>query len=523
MINSYNPDVLNTLANLSNDEVFTPVELANKILDMLPKTLWKNKNAKFLDPATKTGVFLREITKRLLKGLEEDFPVLQDRLDHILKNQVYGIAVTELTASLSARTLYCSKKANGKYSVTKIFKNETGNIIYEKINHSWNKGKCIYCQTSEKEYSRDSNKESYAYKFIHLSGAEEFSKMRFDVIIGNPPYQLADGGGTGDSAKPIYNLFFENAKKLNPKFIVFIMPSRWMKGGKGLDSFRAKNINDKRFKVIHDYENAKECFPGINLDGGVNYFLWESNYSGEVDYHFHSFDGNEFVTKRYLKEAFSDTVIRDPRQLSIIKKVNEKKFRKFSEIVSFRNPYGIGSDFFNRPENYGLKKVPEIKFNNSLLIYGIKGKKGGSKRVTGFLDKNLIKKNLNSINKYKLFFSKAYMTNSTIPPRIILGVPGSISTETFLEIGPFNSKEEQEQILDYIRTKFFRAILFFFRHSLNISKESFSQIPLLDKDFEYNDKKLYDLFDLDTKEIDYIESSIKEYNNSVDIEDYDDE
>jgi hypothetical protein len=300
------------------------------------------------------------------------------------------------------------------------------------------------------------------------------------------------------------------------------MPSRWMKGGKGLDTFRSKFIIDKRFKVIHDFENAKECFPGINLDGGVNYFLWENNYKGKIEYHFHSFDGKEIITNRYLKEEYSETVIRDPRQLSIIEKVNSFNYKKFSEIVSTRNPYGIGSDLFNRPEAYGIDKIPDKKFKDSLLIYGIKGKKGGANRVTGYIDKALIKKNLESISKFKLFFSKAYMTNSTVPPKIIMGEPSSVCTETFLEIGPFDSVNEQQQVLNYIGTKFFRAILFFFRHSLNISKDSFSHIPLLKYDFDFKDDKLYKMFNFDSKEIEYIETTVKDFNNSTIVKDSED-
>ncbi len=515
---AHTPDVLSCLANLSNDEVFTPPDVVNKMLDLLPQELFEDPGTTFLDPACKTGVFLREIAKRLIKGLEGKIPDLQKRVDHIMHKQLFGIAITELTSLLSRRSLYCSKYPNFKYSVS-LFDNAEGNIRFRKVEHTWVNGKCKFCGANKKEYNRGEKKESYAYEYIHTNNTEKIFNMKFDVIISNPPYQLSDGGGTGDSARPIYQLFIEKALALKPKYVTMIVPSRWMKGGKGLTQFRQKMMNQTSIKYIKDFEDAKECFSGIHLDGGVCYFMLDSTYNGPVEYWYKPIGQEAFKSIRFLKNNASETIVRDYRQISIIEKAKIEGEEKFSKIVSYRNPYGLHADLFNAPEKYPEISVSRNSIESGIKVYGVKGIKGGAKRISGYIPISILKLKDSSIGKYKLFFSKAYMTTSTVPPEIILGVPNEACTETFLQIGGFDLLEYAKNCLNYIKTKFFRALLFYNRHSLNISKESFALIPMQDftekSDIDWSlpipeiDKQLYEKYGLSQEEIDFIESMIK--------------
>lgn len=493
---NYNPDVLNCLANLSNDEVFTPPELANKMLDLLPQELFQNPNTTFLDPFTKSGVFLREIVKRLDVGLADKIPDRQQRIDHILHKQVFGIAITELTSLLARRSVYCSKDASGKYCISK-FPTASGNILYKNIKHSWVNGKCKYCGASQAVYDRGSEAEQYAYMFIHTDNPKQFfPNMKFDVIVGNPPYQM-NTGSSSSQATPLYNLFISQAKKLQPKFIVMISPSRWFAGGMGLDSFREDMLNDDRIKYIVDYSNAKDCFPNISIGGGVNYFLWSLDYHGDCLYtNIHN--SNVSTSRRRLNEF--PVFVRYNMAIGVIHKILKLKEKCLSEIVSSLSPFGIGS----------AERGHDVITTSDIVLWSSKGK--------GYVERSKIVTGSENLRYYHVMMSKVTAEHANEPSkdgtfkvisRIQTIGPNEACTFSYFIIGNFETEEESKNLYSYLSTRVVRFLLLQAISSINISKEKFSFVPLQDFSHPWTDEMLYKKYGLTEEEIAFIESMIR--------------
>ncbi len=491
----YNPDVLSCIANLSNDEVFTPPVIADKMLDMLPQELFSDPNATFLDPACKSGVFLREIAKRLLKGLEKKIPNLQERTNHIFKKQLFGIAITELTSHLSRRSVYCSKTANGNYSVVD-FDTVDGNIRFKSIEHVWYKGKCKFCGASKEMYNRGDELESHAYEFIHVVKPEEIFNMKFDVIVSNPPYQL-DDGGNGKSAKPIYQHFVTQAKKLLPRHMVMIIPSRWFTGGKGLDEFRAEMLSDKRIRKLVDYENFKDVFPGVDLAGGACYFLWNRDNEGMCEVSDYK-DGGFITATRYLDKF--GVLIRQNLAVGIVDKVMALNKRYLDERVSSRKPFGLPTNY--EPHSKG---VPCWFLQRIGLKYA---------RTADITDAN------GYLRKWKLLAPKSPIAGQTDFSKPVafyydgntrIARPGECCTETYIVLGAFDTKEEVLSFKSYIFTKVVRFLLLQTVVSQDVTKKNFCFVP----DFPryngvYTDKRLCERWGLTSEEYEYIKSRIGE-------------
>ena len=491
----YNPDVLTCLANLSNDEVFTPPEVANRMLDMLPEELWHDSSATFLDPACKSGVFLREIAKRLIEGLKEEIPDLQERIDHIFHKQLYGIAITELTSLLSRRSVYCSKYPNSKYSIT-LFEDTSGNIRYKRIPHRWQNGKCLFCGASKSEYERGDELETHAYEWIHTIKPEEIFKMKFDVIISNPPYQLSDGGN-GKSAKPIYQLFVEQAKKLRPRYMTMIIPSRWFSGGKGLDDFRKTMLSDRHIRKLVDYENFKDVFPGVDLAGGASYFLWDRDNMGICEVV--NFNQNiPTCVNRYLDEY--EIFIRQNLAVEIVRKVQENATEKrtLSDRVSSRKPFGLPTNYTPCASGVPCWFIQKIglKFANLRDVDNSKG----------------------YLHKWKLLVPKAPIAGQTDFSKPVgfyydgntrIAKPGECCTESWIVAGAFDTEEEVLAYKSYIFTKIVRFLLLQTVVSQDVTKKNFCFIPDLETyQGQYTDKMLCKMWGISEKEWSYIDSRI---------------
>ncbi len=518
-----NPDVLTCIANLSNDEVFTPPEFANLMLDAVATAwaedngganLWADSSVRFLDPFTKSGVYLREITSRLVSGLAGEIPDLQQRVDHILTQQVFGIAITELTSLLARRSVYCSKHAQGEHSVARSFEDDQGNIWFERTEHTWVDGRCKYCGASKKTLSRGGDLETHAYALIHADDVKACvaglfgGDMQFDVIIGNPPYQL-DDGGYGTSAAPIYQLFVEQAKALEPRYLSMVIPARWFAGGKGLDEFRESMLTDDRLRSIDDFLSAADVFPGVGLKGGVCYFLWDRDNPGPCTVSTHFKDWPVSTATRPLLEKGADVFIRFNEGLSILKKVLSIESgqsdslllpdeRRFDRLVSSSKPFGLRTFFQGKA----------TRSADDVVVYQNGGK--------GFIARDSIQTGTELIDKWKVYVGAAAPgtgNRDTYPHRILstpfVGEPGTISSETYLCIGPFDSRVEAESALSYLTCRLTRLLILLHKPSQHTTRKVYTFVPSQEWNRLWTDEDLYAKYDISESEIEFIEKLVR--------------
>jgi hypothetical protein len=533
-----NPDVLTCIANLSNDEVFTPPEFANRMLDTLEtvwaeshdgSSIWADPAVTFLDPFTKSGVFLREITSRLTDGLATKIPDLRERVDHILTKQVFGIAITQLTAMLARRSLYCSKWANGEHSIAKSFANEDGNIWFERTEHIWanrtkdrqvdpisgdeitvellGTGRCEFCGANEAEYSRGEELESHAYAFIHTTDIEARvaqlfgADMHFDVIIGNPPYQLSDGG-FGTSAAPIYQLFVENALDLDPRYAVFVTPSRWFAGGKGLDDYRQRMLGDHRMRCVVDYPKLYEAFPSVKIRGGISYFLWERDYDGPCTVQT-IWDGKPMgePVSRYL-DSF-DVLVRRNEAVPILEKVRARQEPTLDARVSSRKPFGLATNFKGRPSKAGLRQPVQLFANQRV----------------DWIERDDLPANDGWVDEWKVLMTRVQGTSAAIETKFlskpIIAGPGTACTETYLVAGHFKSEAEATAYAMYLRTRLVRFLVSLRKPTQDAAKGVYGFVPDLPLTEGWTDAKLYDHYGLSPGEIAFIESQVAEHDDKA--------
>ena len=504
MNETHNPDVLSCLANLSNDEVFTPPSVVNQMLDMLPEELFRSSKTTFLDIGCKSGVFLREITKRLIAGLADEMPDLQNRVDHILHKQVFGIATTELTSLVSRRTLYCSKYPNCRYSTSR-FETVEGNIRFRNIPHTFVNGRCKWCGASEDQFGEAKRKglETHAYEFIHTDHPKEIFKMKFDVIVGNPPYQLNVGVEKENYAIPMYHRFVSQAKKLGPRFLTMIIPARWYAGGRGLDGFRDEMLSDNRLRVIHDFPESEDCFPGVEIQAGVCYFLWKRDSPGECEVFTHMNDSVCEPMERPLLEKGCNTFIRYNRSVSILRKVQSRTERSFSEMVSPQTPFGLVTSYKGSPK----------RVNKSDIKMYISGNEKEFKGGCAFAPLSKVTKGAEMIPWHKVYIGEAYGGGMAFPHSILskpfYGEPNTICNQSYLVLGPFAKQQVCENVISYIKTKFFRFMVLQKKNAQHAMRGVYQFVPMQDFSKPWTDAELYAKYKLTKDEIAFIESMIK--------------
>ena len=462
-------DIFDYIPPQETNQIFTPKKIVAEIVDMLYENhpeLFVNPKTVFCDLYVKSGLFLTEVAKRLYIGLEKQIPNKDKRIRHILENQIYGYAPTEILYKISTNFIGSSKNICQKDTIP-------------------------FCKNGTLQKELD---------------------MKFDVIIGNPPYQ--ENIRDDDGSIPIYHLFFLNAQSFS-QYQLMIMPAKWTRGGRGLDKFRKNVINDECIEKIVDFPDDKEIFPNNNNDGGIIIMLRNQEYAGDVEYTIQNGKSKQ-TTKRKLDPLNLGYVIREQIDISIVKKVKQTKM--FSDIVFAINPYGVNSNVFNTKVKY----VHDEYRDGDYKLYGGEGYKGGTKRVIGYISPKEYKleKGINEVGKFKLFFSKTYSTNSSIPPEIIIAKPMEICTEMYLQIGSFNNLQNTQNCLKYLKTKFFRQLLQIRRYGMHFTQATFNSIPLQDftsksdidwsKPIKQIDKQLYDKYALSKDEQAWIEGKIKE-------------
>ncbi len=491
------PDVLECLANLSSDEVFTPPRIANEMLDLLPPEVWTDPTLRWLDPGCKSGVFLRETARRLMDGLVEAIPDPDVRRRHIFTEMLHGYAITELTAMISRRTLYYTKDATSEDHAVVAMPTPDGNIWFERGQHTFLAGACSVCGAGE-SLERGPTQENYAYAFIH--GRADAGAMKFDVVIGNPPYHL--DGGNGARPTQIYHLFVEAALRMEPRYVSMIIPSRWTAMGRELSGFRSAMLGGGGLREFVGYPNSAECFPDVDIKGGVCYFLWDANHSGKPCGIVEVAGGKaSHRVERALGEF--DIFVRSNESASILRKVASRTEATLDMVVQSRVPFGLDTNFKGY---HSKKRQGDIK----LFAKG----SGDGKPSAVWLNRKHVSARQHLIDRFKVLTPKAADGSGAYPIQVLapafVAEPGSACTDTYLVVGDFASRAEAENLRAFLSTRFCRFLVSLRKITQDLNRGGFSFVPQLDMTVRWTDQMLYQRYGLTQDEIDFIESRIKE-------------
>lgn len=326
--------------------------------------------------------------------------------------------------------------------------------------------------------------------------------MKFDVVVGNPPYQIEDGG-QGRSASPIYQLFVNQAFRLKPRYVAMIIPSRWFAGGKGLDEFRKQMLNSTNFRNLVDYPNAAEMFPGVDISGGICYFLWDEKFEGRCEVKTFQDGDITSTSSRYLGEH-GEVFVRFNDALPILDKIKSKTSIYMDTQVSSSKPFGFRTFFNDFTQKKSAKNVQIMTKDGVFEIL-----------------RNQLTVNEQWLDKYKVTVAKAYGERGSYPylitskPRIL--PPNMVCTETYQVCGVYDTLEEAENFADYIRTRFFRFLVGLLKNTQDLSKSKFQFVPVLDMKDKWTDEKLFKTFGITQKEQDFISSLIREMPKAEDL------
>lgn len=503
------PDILDVIAALSSDAVPTPPLLARALLDLLPADVWSNPDYRWLDPATKSGSILREAARRLMVGLADWEPDPTKRAEHILRNMLFGSAITQVHGEMTRRSVYLSRDATSDYSAIH-FDTADGNLPFIAGEHDYPVGKkgqasgpCRVCG-AQVGLERGNSRENYAYAFIHGAyPTKEMKTMEFDVVVGNPPYQL-EAAGHGAQASTLYHHFVENALALEPKYVAMIVPSRWFAGGFGLDEFRAKMIADRRLRVIVDNPKIFDCFPGVKIRGGVNYFLWDRDYNGDCEFSTR-IDGQMVSTMTRDLRGGDGVLVRDNRAVSIVERVRPYfEQAALDKVCGVMKPFGVQM-MTNFPGSVAapFKGAVPLIYNNKV----------------GYSRLDQIERNHAWIDRWKVLLPMASSGDTAQDDQgrivdVVLGAPialapGSACTMSYLVAGIFDTAIETENYAHYLATKFVRFLVLQRKVTQHVTPDRFRFVPKLDMSRRWSDADLYAHFDLTVDEIAHIETTIK--------------
>ncbi|MGW9111872.1 Eco57I restriction-modification methylase domain-containing protein [Microbacterium sp. NPDC055683] len=495
------PDILDTLAQLSNDEVPVRPKVARAMLDLLPAEVWTDPTLRWLDPGLKSGVLLREAAQRLLIGLAAWEPDFEKRREHIFRNMLFGLPITEVTALVGRRSLYYTRDASSDLSVVK-FDTPEGNLPFIQGQHSFNgKGRCRCGATTKLE--RGEKREAHAYAFNHGKfPPKEMEDMKFDVIVSNPPFQLEDNGHSA-SATPIYHHFVQRAIEMNPRYVVMITPSRWFAGGKGLDKYRDRMLNDRHLKVLVDYPKLYDAFPGVKIRGGVSYFLWDREHDGPCKVQT-VWDGKPVGPAVERKLNVYDVLVRRNEAVPILEKVRAKNEPTLDQRVSSRKPFGYPTNFHGSKSPAGISEP--------VTLYG-------SQRVS-FVERATVPQNTAWIGEWKVLVTAVQGTSAAVETqflgRPIVAGADTACTETYLVTGRFDNNVDATRYAAYLRTRFVRFLVSLRKSTQHATRDVYAFVPDIPLDREWTDKDLYERYALAPAEIEFIESQVREMPATLD-------